>query len=290
MSLSYLSACPIGCDEPLQATGIEMPEGPLLQCSGCGQLISQCSEEKYRQSMREFNTAEGTQPRPDALRRRFRRSRKYLEQIEKILNKPRSEIRLLDAGCSSGYFLTVANQLGFYAEGVEPGLDAVQTARAAGLTVHSGLLEDVALPEQSFDAITLFEVIEHLKEARNTIQRCNRLLRPGGILVIGTANTASWTFMAMKSRWEYFHIDKHGGHVSFFNPGSMKILAQRSGFVVEKIETRSVSFSERDATHPIIYRACKIISELIETPSRWIGRGHDMLVIMRKVQTVQYKG
>jgi 2-polyprenyl-3-methyl-5-hydroxy-6-metoxy-1,4-benzoquinol methylase len=287
MSLSYLSACPIGCDGPLQATGIEMPEGPLLRCSGCGQLISQCSEEKYRQSMREFNTAEGTQPRPDALRRRFRRSRKYLEQIEKILNKPRSEIRLLDAGCSSGYFLTVANQLGFYAEGVEPGLDAVQTARAAGLTVHSGLLEDVALPEQSFDAITLFEVIEHLKEARDTIQRCNRLLRPGGILVIGTANTASWTFMAMKSRWEYFHIDKHGGHVSFFNPGSMKILAQRSGFVVEKIETRSVSFSERDATHPIIYRACKIISELIETPSRWIGRGHDMLVIMRKVQTVQ---
>jgi 2-polyprenyl-3-methyl-5-hydroxy-6-metoxy-1,4-benzoquinol methylase len=287
MSFNYLRACPVGCDGTLQATDIDLPEGPLLRCAGCGQLISQCSEEKYRQSMREFNTAEGTLPKPDSRQRRFIRSKRYLEQIEGMLGKPRNTIRILDVGCSSGYFLTVANQLGFYAEGVEPGLEAVQAARAAGLMVHSGLLEDVALPEQSFDAITLFEVIEHLKDARDTIQRCNRLLRPGGILVIGTANTASWTFMAMKSRWEYFHIDKHGGHVSFFNPDSMKILARKSGFVTDKIKTRSVSFFERDACHPAIYRTFKIISELIEAPSRWLGKGHDMLVFMRKVQTVQ---
>jgi SAM-dependent methyltransferase len=266
MNLNYLRACPIGCDGPLQVTEIEMPEGPLLRCAGCGQLVSQCSEDKYRQSMREFNTTGGTQPRPDALRRRFDRSRKYLEQIEKILRKPRSEIRLLDVGCSSGYFLSVAHQLGFYAEGVEPGEEAVKTARAAGLAVHEGLLKDVVLPEQSFDAITLFEVIEHL--------------------VIGTANTASWTFMAMKSRWEYFHIDKHGGHISFFNPLSMKMLAERSGFITEKIQTRSVSFFERDACHPVIYRTFKLISEMIEAPSRWLGKGHDMLVFMRKVKTV----
>ena len=286
MSLSYLSACPVGCGGELLVTNIDMPEGPLLRCAACGQLISQCSEEKYWQSMREFNTAEGTQPRPDALTRRFQRSRKYLEHIEKMLNKPRNAIRILDVGCSSGYFLSVAKQMGFYAEGVEPGLEAVQTAHAAGLTIHDGLLENVVLPEQSFDAITLFEVVEHLKDARDTIQRCNRLLRPGGVLVIGTANTASWTFMAMKSRWEYFHIEKHGGHVSFFNPASMRIMAQQNGFVIEKIQTRSVSFLERDACHPVIYRTYKIISELIEAPSRLLGKGHDMLVFMRKVQTV----
>lgn len=288
MSLPYLNICPVGCDGPLQVTEIVMPEGVLLCCAECGQLISQCSEERYWQSMQEFDDVEGTLPKPDARQRRFIRSKRYLEQIESLLGKPRNEIRLLDVGCSSGYFLEVAGQLGFVdAEGVEPGERAVQTARAAGLKVHGGLLEDVALPERSFDAITLFEVIEHLKDARDTAQRCNRLLRPGGILVIGTANTAGWTFMAMKSRWEYLHIDKHGGHVSFFNPDSMKILAQRTGFVVEKIETRSVSFSKRDATHPMIYRVFKIISELIETPSRWLGKGHDMLVIMRKVQQVQ---
>jgi 2-polyprenyl-3-methyl-5-hydroxy-6-metoxy-1,4-benzoquinol methylase len=126
MSFNYLRACPVGCDGPLQATDIDLPEGPLLRCAGCGQLISQCSEEKYRQSMREFNTAEGTLPKPDSRQRRFIRSKRYLEQIEGMLGKPRNTIRILDVGCSSGYFLTVANQLGFYAEGVEPGLEAVQ--------------------------------------------------------------------------------------------------------------------------------------------------------------------
>jgi 2-polyprenyl-3-methyl-5-hydroxy-6-metoxy-1,4-benzoquinol methylase len=285
MSFNYLRACHIGCEGTFLVTDINLPEGPLLRCAACGQLISQCSEEQYRQSMQEFNDAEGTLPKPDARQRRFIRSKRYLEQIEDLLGKPRNEIRILDVGCSSGYFLEVARQLGFNAEGVEPGEKAVQTARAAGLTAHSGCLEDVALPEQSFDAITLFEVIEHLKDARDTIQRCNRLLRPGGMLVIGTANTASWTFMAMKSRWEYFHIDKHGGHVSFFNPDSMKKLARQSGFVTDKIKTRSVSFFERDACHPGIYRTFKIISELIEAPSRWLGKGHDMLVFMRKGET-----
>ncbi len=284
MGSNYLSACPVGCNGPLQVTEIFLPEGPLLRCAACGQLISQCSEEQYRQSMREFNTAEGTQPKPDARQRRFIRSKRYLDQIEGLLGKPRNEIRLLHVGCSSGYFLDVASQLGFDAEGVEPGREAVQTARAAGLMVHSGFLEDVALPGQSFDAITLFEVVEHLKDALDAIRRCNRLLRPGGIIVIGTANTASWTFMAMKSRWEYFHIEQHGGHVSFFNPRSMNLLAQRSGFIVEKIETRSVSFADRDAAHPVSYRALKIISELMESPSRWFGKGHDMLVIMRKAK------
>jgi len=287
MNTPYLTSCPVGCNAQLQVTDIVLPEGTLIRCAECGQLISRCSEEKYRQSMEEFNDAEGTLPNPDARQRRFIRSKRYLDRIESLLGKPGSEIRLLDVGCSSGYFLDVARQRGFEAEGVEPGEKAVQTARAAGLTVHCGLLEDVTLSAQSFDAITLFEVIEHVKDARNVAQRCNRLLRPGGILVIGTANTASWTYMAMKSRWEYLHIDKHGGHVSFFNPMSMKILSQRSGFRIEDIQTRSVCLLERNESSPAIYRASKIICEIMEAPSRWFGKGHDMLVIMRKVQAVQ---
>ena len=281
MSL-YVSACPIGCNGRLQGTGIEMPEGALLCCTECGQLISRCSEKQYRLSMQEFDDEEGTLPKPDARQRRFVRSKRYLEEIEALLGNSRSEIRLLDVGCSSGYFLGVARQLGFQAEGVEPGEKAVRTARAAGLKVHSGLLEDIPLPEQSFDAIVLFEVVEHLKDALDATRRCNRLLRPGGICVIGTGNTASWTFMVMKSRWEYLHIEKHGGHVSFFNPASMGILARRSGFTIEKIQTRSFSLVDRNDGRPVIYRASKMFCEIMETPTRWLGKGHDMLVFMRK--------
>jgi 2-polyprenyl-3-methyl-5-hydroxy-6-metoxy-1,4-benzoquinol methylase len=282
MSFPYLNACPIGCNTSLVISSLQMSEGPLLQCTQCGQLMSQCNEKRYWQSMVEFNTTEGTLPKPDAVERRYRRSKKYLKQIEEMLDKPRSEIRLLDVGCSSGYFLSVAGQLGFQAEGVEPAADALQTARAAGLTVHEGLLQDATFPDQSFDAITLFEVVEHVKDALDLFKECRRILRSGGVILIGTANTASWTFSIMKSRWEYFHIEKHGGHVSFFNPRSMQILAKRTGFDIERIETRSLKFCEKDESNAIIYRLSKIFSELAETPSRLLGRGHDMLVFIRK--------
>lgn len=279
-SAPYLTRCPVGCDAPLEVTEIILPEGPLRRCAACGQLMSCCSEERYRQSMREFDDAEGTLPKPDARQRRFVRSRRYLEQIRSLLDKPCHEIRLLDAGCSSGYFLSVAAQMGFVAEGVEPGGRAVQTARAAGLTVHEGLLEDVVLPERHYDAITLFEVIEHVKDALAVTQRCFGLLKKGGILVIGTGNTQSWTFKAMKSGWEYLHIDRHGGHVSFFNQESMALLALRSGFAVEKIQTRSVSLADKN--RPVFFRAAKVLCEIMEAPARWCGKGHDMVVFMRK--------
>jgi 2-polyprenyl-3-methyl-5-hydroxy-6-metoxy-1,4-benzoquinol methylase len=285
MKPPFVTACPVGCEEPLRTTDIALPEGPLRRCTGCGQLSSQCTEERYRSSMQEFDDEEGTLPKTDARHRRFVRSKRYLEQIEVLLGKPRNAIRLLDVGCSSGYFLGVARQLGFQAEGVEPGERAVRTARAAGLTVHSGLLEDIPLPERSFDAIVLFEVMEHLRDALYVVQRCNRLLRRGGICIIGTGNAASWTFRAMQSRWEYLQIEKHGGHVSFFNPVSMEMLANRSGFVIEKIQTRSVSFCNREDCSPVLYRTAKIICEILEAPARWLGKGHDMLVFMRKRET-----
>jgi len=280
--LPYVTKCPVGCDGPLVITDIVLPEGPLRRCTRCGQLISGCTAERYRLSMGEFDDEAGTLPKPDARQRRFIRSRRYLEQIETRLGKPREAIRLLDAGCSSGYFLGVAAHMGFQAEGVEPGEKAVRTAREAGLTVHRGLLEEVPLPEGHFDAVVLFEVVEHLRDALRAARKCNRLLRPGGISVIGTGNTASWTFAAMKSRWEYLHVEKHGGHVSFFNPLSMKTLADRSGFVIERITTRSVSFRDRDGCHPLVYRVSKGLCEILEQPSRWLGKGHDMLVFMRK--------
>lgn len=282
MSRPFLTKCPVGCAAPPVETGIVLPEGSLRRCPECGQLISSCSAERYLQSMQEFDDEEGTLPKTDAIKRRFVRSRRYLEQIEYLLDKPRRAIRLLDVGCSSGYFLGVAQQMGFSAEGVEPGRRAVLTARAAGLTVHEGLLEDVVLPEQNYDAITMFEVIEHVPDALAVTQRCRRLLQPRGVVVIGTGNTQSWTFKVMKSRWEYLHIDRHGGHVSFFNPHSINALAARSGFAVERIQTRSVSLIDKNEAAPAVYRAARILCEIMEAPSRWLKRGHDMLVFMRK--------
>lgn len=282
MTSAYIEACPIGCAGPVEATAIVLPEGPLSRCPGCGQLVSRCSEERYQTSMSEFDDPRGTLPSPDSAERRFKRSRKCLLNIARMLNKPDHEIRLLDVGCSTGFFLFVADQMGFVAEGVEPAPLAAQAACAAGLRVHQGLLEDLSLSGNTFDAVTLFEVVEHVKHPLPLLKECYRIIKPGGLLVIGTGNTASWTASVMNADWEYFHIAKHGGHISFFNPVSINRLAERTGFRVVSLKTNSVRFFEKGDCSPVVYRTAKIVAELLNGPSKLFGKGHDMLVFLQR--------
>jgi 2-polyprenyl-3-methyl-5-hydroxy-6-metoxy-1,4-benzoquinol methylase len=278
----YLELCPVGCTSPLVSTDIVLPEGPLQRCSDCGQLLSQCSEEHYRQSLSEFDDPQGTLPGPDSLARHHRRAEKCLKKISRALGKSPREIRLLDIGCSTGSFMAVAREKGFTAEGVEPAPRAAQAALKAGLLVHQGFLEDIAFPDQTFDVVTLFEVIEHVRDAVSLVRECRRILHPGGILVLGTGNTESWAVSFMQSRWEYFHIARHGGHISFFNPRSIRLLAERSGFQVFSIKTSSMRFFEKGEVHPFLYRLAKGVSELLNVPAQVFHKGHDMQIFLQR--------
>ncbi|MCX5848954.1 MAG: class I SAM-dependent methyltransferase [Deltaproteobacteria bacterium] len=278
----YVETCPVGCKGSLQPTDIILSEGCLLRCSVCGQLISQCSKSQYQQSMNEFDNPKGTLSDGDAVERHYRRTGKWLFQIASKLDKPSHEIHLLDVGCSSGAFLSVANNFGFQAEGVEPAPQAAQSACSSGLKVHQGFLEDIKFPSNKFDAVTMFEVIEHVRDALSLLSECHRIIKSGGLLMIGTANTDSWTARTMKSHWEYFDISRHGGHISFFNPQSIRVLAQKCGFKVDSIKTHSVLFLEKEDSSAITYRAAKLITELLNMPSRIVGKGHDMLIFLQK--------
>lgn len=278
----FLNACPIGCDAPLETTSYLLPEGALLRCSACGQLISQCTTARYWESMQEFDDSQGTLPKMGSEGGRLRRSKKFLDRIAGLLGQPPEKIRLLDVGCSSGAFLNSAVGLGFLAEGVEPAPKAAATAQAAGLKVRQGLLHEAGYDDGQFDAITLFEVIEHLQQPQELLQECRRILRPGGILLIGTGNAGSWSMAAMGARWEYLHIEKHGGHVSFFNPESIASLAKCTGFSVAAIHTRGVRFCEKGDCAAPVYRIAKLAGELINLPAALLNKGHDMAVYLKK--------
>ena len=85
----------------------------------------------------------------------------------------------------------------------------------------------------------------------------------------------------MKSRWQYFQIAHHGGYVSFFNPYSVRLLTERTGFTLQSVETRNVRFFEKGDVPPPVYRLAKIFSELLNLPARLLGKGHDLLAIIR---------
>lgn len=279
----YLNMCPVGCRSELETTRYILPEGALLRCKECGQLISQCSAADYWESMQEFDDPVGTLPVAGSEQRRFRRSKGFLDRISKLLKQSPGQIRLLDVGCSSGAFLNTAVNLGFLAEGVEPAPKAAMAAQTAGLNVRQGLLQEVGYADGQFDAVTLFEVIEHLQQPLELLKEVHRILRPDGILLIGTGNAASWSMAVMGERWEYLSIAKHGGHISFFSPESIAYLAQRSGFSVVAVRTRRVSFYEKDDSAKPFYRITKLIGELLNAFAVLLDKGHDMTVYLRKV-------
>ena len=189
---------------------------------------------------------------------------------------------MLDVGCSRGSFVADALRLGFRAEGVEPAPDIAQAARAAGLNVNTGLLEDLRFPDASFDALTLFEVIEHLREPSRLLAECRRVLRPGGVLLASTGNGASWTARLKGPRWDYFQIEKDAGHVSFFNPRSIALLATRCAFTAERVETKSVRIVTKEEVPRPVYVLAKLLTGPLGLAARALGTGHDMLVYLRR--------
>jgi hypothetical protein len=73
-----------------------------------------------------------------------------------------------------------------------------------------------------------------------------------------------------------------GGHVSFFNPWSMTLLAQRTGFRLETMYTRNVRFVNRGDLAGAGYAWRKLLGELLERPAGMFNRGHDLLAFLRR--------
>jgi SAM-dependent methyltransferase len=279
----FIPACPLGCATTLQPTEVVLPEGPLRRCPECGQQVSSATEARYLSSMQEFDAPEGTDAGFSNRKRVLRAVEKRIRRHEALSGQPRSAQRWLDVGCSSGGFIKAAKTQGCNIEGVEPAPRAAAAAREAGLTVFTGTLQEAHFPDASFDAVSLSEVIEHLRDPASLLQEIRRLLKPNGVFSLTTGNAESWTMRWIGPRWEYLDLNRHGGHVSFFTPSSLDLLAKRCGLKLVRLETRAVTFSEKGEHGPIKHRVLKAASELLNLPAAMTGNGHKMLAFFQAV-------
>jgi SAM-dependent methyltransferase len=109
--------------------------------------------------------------------------------------------RLLDVGCGHGLLLDEARKLGYEVEGLELSEHAAAHARdALGLTVHSKTLADLP-PAPRYAVIVLADVIEHLDDPVAAIDRCARLLEPGGAVCLVTPDPGSRTARLAGAGW-----------------------------------------------------------------------------------------
>lgn len=137
---------------------------------------------------------------------------------------------LLDIGCGNGLFLRKMADLGWKVLGVEPDAKAAEIAsRHFGLKVITSKLEEVNLPESSFDAITLRHSLEHIPNPLNLFRACFRLLRPGGKIYILTPNGKSFGHRIFAQRWRGLEPPRHLHVFSLF---SLRTSLQHSGFQI----------------------------------------------------------
>lgn len=139
--------------------------------------------------------------------------------------------RLLDVGCATGDFLVAARNAGYQVEGIELSAWSRKIATSRGLTVHSRLLAEHAKQQPgSYDVITLMGVIEHFTNPIAELENINRLLRPGGMLVLWTGDCSSLLAKALGRYWWYWQ----GQHIQYFTHASMVLAAQKAGLEHER--------------------------------------------------------
>jgi 2-polyprenyl-3-methyl-5-hydroxy-6-metoxy-1,4-benzoquinol methylase len=143
--------------------------------------------------------------------------------------------QLLDVGCGAGQFLSRMEKFGWQVSGVEPDQDAVKVARESfGLNVYPGTLEEANFAADTFDAVTLNHVIEHVHDPVNLLKACWRVLKPGGRFVVVTPNIDSLAHRWLGLAW--LHLDPPR-HLLLFSQGSLKQCAIRAGLRVQNVRS-----------------------------------------------------
>jgi len=160
--------------------------------------------------------------------------------------------RLLDVGCSFGYMIEVAQARGWQVAGVEISkkvFDKYVGDKARTLNIFNGRLEDAAFESNSFDVVTMFDLIEHLADPSETLNEATRILRPSGLMVIETPREESLFKIAAHvlyrlsgGRYDYpvrAGFNPHpGGHRLGFTRRSIFKLLKQKGLTPIRFEKR----------------------------------------------------
>jgi SAM-dependent methyltransferase len=139
--------------------------------------------------------------------------------------------RLLDAGAGRGRLVAAANLAGYDACGLEP---SPRGGEAAGIwrgrIQHTGI-EEAQIEPGSVDAVTLWHVLEHVRDPGLALGRIGEWLRPGGAVLIGVPNLDSLQARLGGPRWYHLDVPRHRTH--FTTQGLHHLLA-RHGFAVRR--------------------------------------------------------
>lgn len=189
--------------------------------------------------------------------------RLYLDKISHY----KSSGRLLDIGCALGGFMEEVRELGWRVFGNDVSGFAVSIARKKFPgKVRRGDFAKLKYQFNSFDVITLWDVIEHLENPLIAVKKIRRILRPKGLVVLTTGDSASLTARIMGSKWFFFIPPQH---LWVFNKTNLKRLLEANGFKLLASSYVGRSISLRHLGHQLKTIYPNEITRLISWLWQW---------------------
>jgi 2-polyprenyl-3-methyl-5-hydroxy-6-metoxy-1,4-benzoquinol methylase len=149
--------------------------------------------------------------------------------------------RYLDVGCSTGFVVEAARQAGWDAVGIDLNPSAIEFGRSRGLDLRAVALEDGGFDAGSFDAVSLFDVLEHLIDPVPTLRACVRLLKPGGIVFVYVPNYDSASRFLM-GKDAHFIWPTH--HLNYYTPVTLRDLMAREGLETVYVATEGLDLAD----------------------------------------------
>ena len=139
------------------------------------------------------------------------KKRSLRRKIRLLDTYAQSKKTLLDIGAGTGDFLLAAKRRNYEVAGVEPNQKAAQLAAGKGLTLVPELR---LLPEQEYELITLWHVLEHLPNLEEQIVQMKKVLAQNGTLIVAVPNFKSYDARYYKNFWAAYDVPRHLWHFS----------------------------------------------------------------------------
>lgn len=131
---------------------------------------------------------------------------------------------LWDIGGGSGVVAGFLNGNGYEVIGVEPSRGGAELASRRGVISFSADLADLELPSGALDAVSMFDVLEHVEQRDRILGEIRRVLKPGGYLIL--------TLPALKLLWSQF--DEDGGHFLRYGRRAIRKELGSNGFEIQR--------------------------------------------------------
>jgi 2-polyprenyl-3-methyl-5-hydroxy-6-metoxy-1,4-benzoquinol methylase/Zn ribbon nucleic-acid-binding protein len=206
-----------------------------VRCADCGVAYSlpRPGEEQLTGLYDEIGEEYFTDPRMLAFYFEPHRFERELGFIARHLSPPS---RLMDVGCCVGAFVAAAQAAGYEASGIDISTAAVNYGQSRGLRLRVENMLTTAYPEP-LDAVSLWNVLEHVPSPRAFLGKSFEVLRPGGFLFASVPNFQSLSQRLLNARHNLVCVE----HLNYFTPRTFAETVATAGFEVKAI--RSIGFN-----------------------------------------------